>query len=201
MKAVLTGDIIKSRGTAPELWLYALKDLLGNYGKSPYDWEVFRGDSFQISVPPSQAFFVAFVLKAGMKQIKNVDVRIAIGIGVVDYQAEKITESNGSAFVNSGTTFENLKKQTLAIKTPWQDLDFTLNMALDLATLTMDRWTEKSAQIMVMKLLNPDINQLEIAEKLKMKSQGNISEALKRAGYDEINQLLIYFETKIKELC
>ncbi len=61
---------------------------------------------------------VAMKLKASLKAVKGINVRMAIGIGTRTYNAAKITESNGSAFVNSGEKFEMLKqeKQNLAIK-------------------------------------------------------------------------------------
>jgi hypothetical protein len=53
MKAV-TGDIIN-----PEryllLWMKDLKSVLNAYGNEPKDWEIYRGDSFQLVVDPADA--------------------------------------------------------------------------------------------------------------------------------------------------
>ena len=201
MEAIITGDIIQSRKTEVGVWIAALKEILGNYGNTPSDWELYRGDSFQIITTPQQALYLSIIIKANMKKIKNVDVRMGLGIGDLEYRAEKATESNGAAFINSGECFDNLKKQTLAIKTPWDDFDETLNIMLDLATLTMNSWSEKTAEIMLLKLRSPELNQKEIAIRLNKKGQGNISEGLKRGGYDEINKLLQYYQKKINQLC
>ncbi|WP_418263020.1 transcriptional regulator [Flavobacterium faecale] len=200
MFAVITGDIVHSRKTAVEVWLIALKEILSQYGTSPKDWEIYRGDSFQIITAPEQALILSFIIKSYLKS-KAINIRMAIGIGEMDYQADKATESNGTAFVNSGTCFDSLKKQTLAIKTPWENCNITLNIMLDLATLTMDKWTVKTAEVVLFKLQNPEMNQKDIADNLHKKGQGNISEALKRGGYDELHQLLVYYQQSISELC
>ncbi|MCW2118374.1 transcriptional regulator [Flavobacterium sp. 7A] len=200
MFAVLTGDIIQSQQTAVSIWITALKDILNQYGTSPKDWEIYRGDSFQIISTPENVLNLSLIIKSYLKS-KNINVRMAIGIGDINYRTDKATESNGSAFINSGTCFDSLKKQTLALQTPWNTMNAVLRIMLDLALLTMDKWTVKTAEAVCYKLQNPTMNQKEIAQKLGNKGQGNISEALKRGGYDEINQLLHYYQKSILELC
>ena len=142
----------------------------------------------------------AMLIKAEIKQWKDLDVRIGIGIGEITYQAAKITESNGTAFLNSGECFEDLKKQTLAIKTPNKELNTTLNLMIELASLTVDRWTETAAKLIKLKIENPTANQKDLANLLNKTAQGTISEGLKRGGYDEIQKLLDYYKLKISEL-
>jgi hypothetical protein len=201
MEAVLTGDIIHSRNAKPALWIKELKRVLQNYGDEPKAWEIYRGDSFQLLNKPANALETAVIIKATIKKIENLDVRIAIGIGEVTYKAAKITQSNGSAFVNSGSCFDQLKKQTLAIKSPWQEFDYEFNNILALASLVMDKWTAATSEIIIEKLHRPEITQAELAAKLKKKSQGTISEGLKRGGYDEIKNTIDFYKYKIRELC
>ena len=111
MIAVLTGDIINSKKGAIESWLNILKETLHQYGDEPKNWSVFRGDSFQLSIAPEKALMAALHIKSTIKQTKLQDVRIAIGIGDEHYSSSKISEANGSAYVNSGECFESLKKQ------------------------------------------------------------------------------------------
>lgn len=200
MHAILTGDIINSRSLSPEHWMIKLKTQLNRIGQEPQDWEIYRGDSFQVRVEPDQALFVALLLKSTVKQFKGLDVRIAIGIGEIAYEASKITESNGTAYLRSGECFENLKKDSLAIRTGNQLVDQRINLMLSLAALTIDTWTPVSSQIIEGALLNPDKNQKELAELLDKKSQGTISEGLKRAGFDEIQKLLLYYKDEISRL-
>ena len=200
MEAIITGDLMNSRKVEPSEWMPALKKVLKKYGKEPKNWEIFRGDSFQLNTKPEDALMAAILIKAKIKQWKNLDVRIGIGIGEITYQAAKITESNGTAFLNSGECFEELKKQTLAIKTPNKDLNETLNLMIELASLTIDRWTETAAKLIKLKIENQNLNQKDLANLLNKTAQGTISEGLKRAGYDEIQRLLNYYKLKISEL-
>jgi len=50
MTAILTGDIVNSQKVDSKLWLKDLKAVLRKYGKNPYSWEIFRGDTFQLEV-------------------------------------------------------------------------------------------------------------------------------------------------------
>jgi len=200
MTSIITGDIINSKKSSPKLWLEALKTILNSYGNSPLTWEIYRGDSFQLEINPEDALKACVLIKATIKQFENIDVRLAIGIGEKTYQSDKITESNGSAFVNSGECFEALKKTTLAIKSPFDKFDISINIMLDLAQLVLNNWSKTSAFLVKTTLENPDLNQNQLAKILK-KTQGNISQGLKRAGFDEISKLLHYYKTQIQTLC
>lgn len=199
-KAVITGDIVNSREVNSNRWMTPLKKVFNSIGNEPISWEIFRGDSFQLIVEPNDALRVALIIKSTIKQFKELDVRMAIGVGEVDYQADKITESNGTAFVNSGECFDSMKKETLKFKSPWIKFDLTMNVMLALGRLTMDNWTPASSEIIQLALQNPDLKQMEMAQKLD-KPQSNISVGLKRGGFDEIEQLLNYYRTEINKLC
>ena len=82
MTSILTGDIINSRNVATQLWLPILKDAFNAVGTSPKTWEIYRGDSFQVEINTIEdALLFAIKLKTALKKSKNLDVRIAIGIG------------------------------------------------------------------------------------------------------------------------
>lgn len=193
MTSVITGDIINSRKSEPRKWINILKTELSKYGEEPTNWEVYRGDSFQLEVSPMYALRTAILIKAAIKQFKTIDVRMAIGIGEKNYEAEKITESNGSAFIYSGETYETLKKTTLAIKSNNEVFDHQINIMLELALLTMNNWTPTASEIFKTAIENPNKNQKELAKMLN-KEQSNISAGLKRAGYDEISKLMCYYK-------
>lgn len=197
--AILTGDIINSREVAPQQWMPLLKEVLEKFGKEPKEWEIYRGDSFQLQTRPALALTAALTLKAALKEIKGLDVRIAIGIGDKSYDAPKITEANGTAFINSGQCFQNLKKLTLAIATERTTFNQSINLMLKLACLTMDNWQPATARVVKTALVQPQASQVELAALLG-KSQSTISEALLRAGFDELNQLLNYYQQQITRL-
>ena len=71
---------------------------------------------------------------------------------------------------------------------------------LDLAQLTINNWSSTTATLVKTTLENPDLKQNQIA-KILNRTQGNISQGLKRAGYDEITKLLDYYKTQILSLC
>ena len=50
MIAILTGDVVKSNKVATYVWNKVLKDVLKNFGSSPQNWEMYRGDEFQVQI-------------------------------------------------------------------------------------------------------------------------------------------------------
>lgn len=196
MKAVLTGDVVNSRNLEVEVWLGVLKDTLDRYGQSPLDWEIYRGDSFQLLVNVENALLAALHIKAGMKQFDKLDVRLGLGIGTVDFESGKVTSSNGEAFVRSGESFEALKKQNIILSSGNDNFDSAINTMLNLALYIADRWTPTVSRLIKMVIEHPDLTQQELANRLG-KSQSNISEALKRGGFDEIMMMNTYYKSQI----
>ncbi|MDX1921121.1 MAG: hypothetical protein SFU25_10350 [Candidatus Caenarcaniphilales bacterium] len=201
MKAIITGDIINSREKDPKEWMKQLKAELDSYGKNPKNWEIFKGDSFQVEVSNVFLALLATIkLKAAIKKLGNIDVRLSIGIGSKTYKAKKISESNGTAFVNSGEAFESLreKKQNILIKSPWAKFDNEMNLFLRLALIVMDNWTQKSAEIVHLTLQKSELNQEKLGKCLKI-GQNAISQRLHRAHYYDLMALNDMFQAKLKE--
>lgn len=200
--SVITGDIIGSRNTNNPLWLPKLKKTLSLEGKSPRTWEIYRGDSFQVEVrDPSQAFLTAIRIKATIKTIRDLDVRMAIGIGKKELVSQKIAETDGEAFIHSGEKFETLKKakQTLAIKTPWPDFDREMNVCFKLASIPMDSWTTNSAELIQILTNHPDLTQKILAKKLGV-TQPSVSERQNRSHFEEILELEELYREKVNQL-
>ena len=200
MTSILTGDIINSRKKEDNFWLKTLKETLSTFSTSPKYWQIYRGDSFQLEIENCEkAFYTALKIKATLKKIDNIDVRIGIGIGKKEFDANKITEANGEAFINSGFAFDTyLKKQSLAIKTPWPAIDEELNIAFDLALLTMDSWTINSAEVFKISLELENSTQKEIANLLGI-TQGRVSERQTRAGFEQVMKLEKRFQKLIHQ--
>lgn len=202
MTSIITGDIIQSQKVKPSVWLDILKTQLNTLGQNPQKWEIFRGDSFQAEVDnPLNALQTAIKIKAAIKCIKQLDVRLAIGIGDKTHNAIKITESNGSSFVYSGNQFEKIKKEktNLAIASPCEIFNRDMNLFIKLASIAMDNWSINSAQTVKIALENPEKSQKELGELLGIK-QNAVSSRLKRAYFDEIKALLEIYKTKIQEI-
>ncbi len=203
MTSIITGDIIKSRDAlSQELWLNKLKSALSMLSSDASFYEIYRGDSFQLEHSAYfESFFAAVYIKACIKSIKGLDVRISIGIGDKSYQGTTVSESNGEAFVFSGETFETLKKEkvNLKLKTKSEELNEELNLYFKLALIAMDNWTVNSAEIVKLSLEHPNKIQTEIA-KLVGISQDAVSKRQKRAYLDEILELDYLYRHKIAQL-
>ncbi len=201
MTSVITGDIIGSRQQQSEHWVEDLKKILTPFGQTPSQWEIYRGDEFQIEVPnPEDALLVAILVKARLRAIKS-DARMSIGYGDKTHNAERISESNGTAFINSGELFETLKKQkvTLALRTGDSNFDEKLNLMIQLALTFMDSWLVQSAEFVALAIENPTLSQEELGQKLGI-NQAAVSRRQKRAQFDLVMQLDKYFRTQIKQL-
>ena len=201
MIVILTADIINSRKLPSKKWMDDLKAFLNTFGKSPNDWEIYRGDEFQMEIKnPEDSLLVAVQIKAFFKSI-NLDIRISLGFGDKTYKTRKITESNGSAFIRSGETFETLKKLklNLAIHSGVETFDEELNLMLKLSLSFMDNWLQQSAEFVLVAIQNPTLSQEEIGLKLGI-NQAAVSRRRKRANYELVKELDLYFRKKIKIL-
>lgn len=207
--SVITGDIINSRSVIDQgIWLKPLKKALQFIEKDDSKYEIFRGDSFQleiVDIPTS--FKKALYLKACIKSIKGFDVRLAIGIGNKTYKANSVSESNGTAFLNSGGILDFMKRNkiNLRIKSDFKiqpypyDFDKMFNLYFRLASVVMDNWTLNSAEA-VKFLMDTDYgNQRLIAKKIGIK-QDAVSKRLKRANIEELLELNELFESHVREL-
>lgn len=201
MIAIITGDIINSEEHKASEWIEVLKKQFSKWGKTPIDWEIYRGDEFQIKMDPNKALWAALQIKAVIKSIKNLDVRMAIGVGTEDFQGSSVSESNGTAYQRSGRTFETLKEEklNLAIATGNKKEDQSLNLMLKLALDFMDEWTSVSAEIIAIVLANPKTSQQDIAEQLSIQ-QSAVSQRQKRARLDLVEELLGYYPQTVKRM-
>jgi hypothetical protein len=199
--SIITGDIVNSRSiNNQQSWLRPLKQLFNKWGETPKTWEIYRGDSFQIEIDkPEEALKEVIKIKAAIKQISSIDVRISIGLGNKKYNAQKITESNGTAFINSGETFDALQKtkRNIAIKTTWRSLNEEMEAMLGFASLYMDNWTPVTAKIVEVSINNTDKTQTEIAKIIGKKSQSDISEGRIRAAYDQIMVMEKFYRNRV----
>ncbi|MEO1032981.1 MAG: transcriptional regulator [Bacteroidota bacterium] len=200
MTSVITGDIIKSeRFKNPEIWLKPLKEALSKTGIEQKYWEIFRGDSFQIEVKNMfESFMVALYIKACIKTVKDLDVRMAIGIGDKTFGGDTISESNGEAFQYSGFTLEDLKKEkvNLMLKSKFSDFDKEMNLYFKLASIAMDNWTVNSAEVAKLFYEYPNKTQEELAKLIDI-SQDAVSKRAKRAHLDKLFELDVIFRQKL----
>ena len=200
MISVLTGDIINSRKLPSEVWMNGLKKILNTIGPNPSRWEIYRGDEFQLEIDnPAEALQIAIQIKAYLKTLR-LDARMAIGTGEKSHNAEKISESNGTAFVRSGELFETLKKQkvTLAISSGQADFDARINLMLRLGLTFMNQWLVQSAELVLVAIENQSLSQEEIGQRLGI-NQAAVSRRRKRANFDLVIELETYYRENIQK--
>ncbi|MCP5273978.1 MAG: transcriptional regulator [Burkholderiales bacterium] len=199
--AVITGDVISSKTVATEAWLTQLKSVLNGLGQEPQNWQIYRGDSFQLEIASAETVLeAALLIKATLKTVKGIDVRMGIGIGTKSYAATQVTESNGEAFVYSGEAFESLAKQkmTMAIKSPWPEFDEEINVLLKLALTFMDKWLVNYAEVIRASLLHKTLSQKELGAKMHI-AQNTVSDRQSRAHKEEVLAFERLFRKKITQ--
>jgi hypothetical protein len=201
MISIITGDIIHSRKRTSSDWIDGLKKILLSKGKNPANWEIYRGDEFQLELSnPTEALLTAIEIKAYLKTVR-LDARMSIGLGDKTYQAEKISESNGSAFIHSGELFDVLKKKktNLAVRSDNIAWDNEINLMLDLGLTFMDNWLVQSAELVLIAIETPELSQEEIGNRLGI-NQAAVSRRRKRSHFDLVLELDQHFRKKINTL-
>ena len=174
MKGIITGDIVDSSQISAEYRGELLKCLntMGDELQcvTPFSMELFRGDSFQLLIDePSAAIKIAILLRAGLirhtasKENGMWDARISLGIGNVEFLSERIVTSDGEAFHYSGRQLEEMGKQRLAVKTPWQDVNDELALSTAFIDDIINGWSSKQAG-MIYLALRQDTPKKDIAK-------------------------------------
>ncbi|PIE99705.1 MAG: hypothetical protein CR994_09605 [Maribacter sp.] len=201
MIAVITGDIVNSRGYGSSEWIGKLKLCLSQWGETSKTWEIYRGDEIQLRIPVRDALFAAIKIKALVKTIKGLDIRMGIGVGDESFVGASVSESNGTAYQRSGTTLGALKKNKANLMLVTADTEYnrTMNLMLKLASDFMDGWSTVSAEMVYLILGNPNTPQQNLAEQLNIK-QSAVSQRAKRARLDLVLELLSYYQTTINTI-
>lgn len=196
--AVLIGDIVGSRTRSPEEWLPVLEHALAHYSSS---FDIYRGDSFQLMVEVDKILEAYFYIKARIKTVGALDVRMSIGIGTIDYEAGHIKVSSGEAFVRSGEAFETLQKDLVAVQSPWSDWDEMASHMLQLSVELANKWTNNMAETVAVSIANPLANQQELAALLNRKYQSQVSTELNKSNWLKINRSLVYCTSEMLKKC
>lgn len=202
MIAVLTADIIDSAQKPASYWLDPLRALLQEFGDQPADWDIYRGDEVQVRTSPQKALLMAARLKALLRSLKGLDIRIAIGLGDEAIRANRVGESNGTAYMRSGRAFGQLRNQksNLWVDSGNQTADAAMNLLLKMALHFMDQWSAVSAETVALALAHPEASQEQLAGQLGIR-QSAVSQRQARARLDLVEDLLaFYVETYLKQV-
>ena len=219
--AVITGDVIDStqlaapeRKKLEEILRLGLAEIAGKN-----NFEIFRGDSFQILLPePETALKKAIQIRCWLRKQPIVgpektahktqtasskkgiiDARLALGIGSVSYQSKQIRTSDGEAFRLSGRTLDEPKYRNsrILIATPSPELNDFLEVTFTLLDILISNWSVQQAEV-IYELLNHQ-TQTAIAGKLNI-SQASVNQRAKTAHWPAIEKAIALFQTKIAAL-
>jgi hypothetical protein len=203
VQAVLTGDIVNSTkltAANEKKLLKKLKIIL-----SPYKYEFYRGDSFQVYIKDAKnALRIALLCRTAAismpaDAVTPGDVRVSIGIGPVKAPVKKLSGAKGEAFVLSGRMFDEITKTgtRLAIATSNPIANTALEVIADYLNSVFKVMTDKQATV-IFELLSGR-TQKTVAEKLK-KSKSTINQHVMSGRLYEIEKLLAQFENIITQL-
>ncbi len=210
MIAVITGDIVfSSSAKSSETWRSLLKDIFRTierrYEVLGGGVEMHRGDGFQMGLAhPEQSLEVALLLRAGLIKDpgtpKNMDARLAIGIGEFVHFYNSVNEADGEVFRRSGHTLDAMKKEVvrIALSSPDADFDEEMKISFSLADTLIRNWSKADAEIVWYSLVG-ELTQAEIAEELGI-SQPAVSKRKSRAHIDELILLMERFSAKVNKM-
>lgn len=203
--AVITGDVVHSSLlNAPDRirLLQVLKGLFSEIetflgeDKVRFPFEIFRGDSFQLTLSDlKSAFDVMVLIRTGLKKefilpVKSsIDAKIAIGIGTIDDISSSASgENDGEAYRFSGNELDNLNKghRRLSIVTS----NSTLNDELAAYCVLLDqiflKISSKQAETIFWYTIGK--TQFEIAQLLNIR-QSSVNDRLNSGGIIAFNAL------------
>lgn len=199
---VLTGDIVNSSGlTQPEKrkMLKTLKQAMEAGLALMHDWkpEIFQGDSFQgaTTVGITQSLRYALMVFALFRK-QSLMIRIALGMGTLSFDTGNVSTNDGSAYLHSGRTLEELKKKSgnfIGIKTPDEETNLEYEVHCTSLDYLLTRCTPLQAEGILYTLQG--MTQIQIAQKLKI-SQPTVQQRLQAAGWPVFKAILQRFESK-----
>lgn len=228
MYAAITGDIIGSSNLEPQERDLIFAKLHSEFKSINTTFNVVfplnfvRGDSFQCIINDvSKALKLTLMLKTIFKKLEkdiedtssndtstlrknwriynNLDIRISVGIGEIEYLKDTIALSDGTALQYSGRNLELMKSknQKTLITSGTDILNKELEVELKLLDAIMDKWTPLSAETVY--YLLQGYKEMDIAKTLSI-SQSAINQRKKTANWDAISFLLNRFENLMETI-
>lgn len=213
--AVISGDFIKFSPLSAEnrKALYhlvvdgghRLNQVFGDAVPEPVD--VFRGDGWQMFVAePAAALRVGLYFRAFIRAhapVRQADVRMAIGVGAVDYVPPgNVSGGDGAAFRRSGKLLESMAAPgsgTLRFAMDGKAVTRAIDGMLVLAGDVAGRWTPSQARAVMGALAGMTRQQIAAAWNKPISYQA-VGMHLKRAGWPAIHHAVAVFEETISKL-
>jgi len=199
---VISGDIIGSSQLKPasRKKLQQLLDLF--FENTTSEWpdmqaQQYRGDSLQAILTENciAALRIALLLHTYLIK-ENFKIRLAIGVGEINFKSGQVITSDGTAFQTSGPFLDALAKNGEIISIASYDDDFTSEWQVHSSSLNyiLQHLTQQQAEAVYLQL--QDHTQATIAKKLKIK-QPSVHQRLQAAGWPVVQKILYRFESVI----
>lgn len=219
MYGIITGDIINSRridATAREYLYASLQQFLKTLQADGWLKKVEQtgGDSFQCEVTHlSQTIRIALMIKCFVKAttsttrsgasdatlqaaIKDAGIRVAAGIGTVDFMKQTLSASDGEAFILASEALASLKQGfgELALHTNTPSLNATLLPTIVLLDALAQKYFGRQAEVILQKLQHKKEEAVATAMGI---SQPGVNQAAKSAQWYAVEIALHYIEQQI----
>jgi hypothetical protein len=215
MVAVLSGDIIHSSKLDPKIRqeLFKrleifLKDLMKK--DKQFKAETNRGDWFQcLTKNPQNSLRYALLIKSFLRSLRLaeekdksiiLDARIANGIGNMDFEGDRLGNSDGSSFHVSGRLLETLKgtsKSLAAATEKNEEVNEQWFALLTLVDFIVSKTTSSQCEVIQRKLQG--FKETEIAKELSI-LQSAVNQRSSASGWNPIDIAVKQFEKTIIQL-
>lgn len=201
--AVLTGDVVGSTRLDAAVRRHLPRELrrIGTTIRREYpdvcplDLSTYRGDSWQLLVTdPSLALEIAVSFRAALRwrmQVKDVDTRVAIGIGGIDFvPGDRISEGDGAALQLSGRALDELD-DAIRMSILVQDRDLpVVEIAVSLLDTIVASWSIGQCQAVVGALGGKTQDAIASAWRPRAISQQAVGQHLDRARWNLVQVAL-----------
>ncbi len=188
--AVITGDLVDSSSKiAPGEPAQVLKELRSIFAlvtkaiKGLEKFQIFRGDSFQTVIDdPVDALRAALLLRCYCLLRVELDLRVAIGVGLVEYHTERsVGEGVGPAFTYSGRALDEMvEPRRMVVKTPDAAINSEMLALAALLDAVVRSWSKRALEVVVERLAGRTQEAIGVAFNV---SQSAVSQRLAVAGW------------------
>jgi len=206
-QAVLTGDIIRSRGLDPAGFeamratlMAACAEIAGWTGPGAGSIDFFRGDAWQMLISdPRLALRASLFVRARLRAVHRRDSRIAVGIGHIDrLERPRLSLSLGEAFVLSGQALDAMTRYsdlTIALPPEAGERAILLEVIACLCSAIAGGWTQRQAELVCLALLPDALTNEAIGRRLvpAIRKQ-TVTRALAGARWHALRQAIVAFE-------
>lgn len=198
MIAIISGKILNAWKVNPNVWLFKLKQYLSSFGLPQLHWEIFGGNALLLKVAAQDALWTAICIKAIFRQVPELDIALAIGLGTEAQTGSSLRNGTGTAYDYCNWQAEERipKQATFALQSANPSFDRQFNLLLHFALASMNEWSVLEAEIVELSIIFPEKSQQEIADWLRIR-QSAVSQRRKRAHFDLLAQLNQYYKNEL----